>query len=48
MITLKPHAITDIKYRVKWFNNPIVDKFIGDCSGQKTTLSYKRKIKLTP
>lgn len=43
MITLKPHSISDIKYRVKWFNNPVVDKFIGDCSGQKTTLKKEKE-----
>jgi UDP-4-amino-4,6-dideoxy-N-acetyl-beta-L-altrosamine N-acetyltransferase len=38
MIVIRPHQKQDIPYRVKWLNNPRVNKFIGDTPGQKTNL----------
>ena len=38
MITVRLHRREDIPYRVKWMNNPKVNKFIGDRLGSKTTL----------
>lgn len=42
MITYKPHTEKDIPLRVKWLNNPKVNKFIGDHPGQKTTLAKEK------
>ena len=38
MINFKPHKRSDIVYRVKWFNNDRVNKYIGDKIGQKTII----------
>lgn len=42
MITFRKHSSKDIPYRVTWLNNPLVNKFIGDELGQKTTLAKQR------
>ncbi len=41
MIKFRPHRKSDIVYRVKWLNNPRVNKYIGDQAGKKTTF-YKQ------
>jgi len=42
MIKIRIHQEKDIPYRIKWLNNPNVNKFIGDKLGQKTNLKKKR------
>jgi UDP-4-amino-4,6-dideoxy-N-acetyl-beta-L-altrosamine N-acetyltransferase len=37
MIKIRLHQEKDISYRVKWLNNPNVNKFIGNELGQKTS-----------
>ena len=43
MLHIRPHKSSDIPLRVKWLNNPQVSQYIGDCSGEKTTLAKERK-----
>ena len=43
MIKIRKHLQKDIPYRVKWLNNPHVNKFIGDELGQKTNLQKEKK-----
>ena len=43
MIKIKPQTRDDIKYRVKWLNDPTVNKYIGDTIGQCTTLKKQEK-----
>ena len=43
MITIKPHKSADIPHRVKWLNNPFVNKYIGNQLGQKTTLKKQEE-----
>lgn len=43
MIKIRPHQKEDIPYRVKWLNNPYVNKFIGDELGQKTNLKKEKE-----
>lgn len=38
MIKFRAHTEKDILYRVKWLNNPKVNRFVGDRPGQKTSL----------
>lgn len=38
MIKIRKHLVKDIPYRVKWLNNPNVNRFVGDEMGQATTL----------
>ena len=38
MIKFRIHNKIDIQYRVKWLNNPNINRFIGDILGQKTTI----------
>jgi RimJ/RimL family protein N-acetyltransferase len=42
MLTFRPHAIGDIKLRVKWLNNPKIFKFLSD-KPVKTTLVKQKK-----
>ena len=42
MIKIRKHLRKDIPYRVKWLNNPKVNKFIGDI-GKKTNLRKQKK-----
>jgi RimJ/RimL family protein N-acetyltransferase len=42
MIRIRKHLPKDIPYRVKWFNNPNVNKFVGDVVGQRTSLKKER------
>ncbi|MBU0647685.1 GNAT family N-acetyltransferase, partial [Patescibacteria group bacterium] len=43
MIKIRKHLAKDIPYRVKWLNNPQVNKYIGDEIGQKTTLKKQKE-----
>ncbi len=43
MIKIRPHKEADIPYRVKWLNNPKINKFVGDNLGQKTSLKKQRE-----
>lgn len=43
MIKIRKHLPKDIPYRVKWLNNPTVNRFIGDEMGQKTNLSKQKE-----
>ena len=43
MVTIRPHKEIDIAYRVKWLNNPAVNKYIGDYPGQKTTTAKQKQ-----
>ncbi len=43
MIKIRKHLQKDIPYRVKWLNNPEVNKFIGDEMGQKTNLKKEKE-----
>jgi RimJ/RimL family protein N-acetyltransferase len=43
MIKIRMHKRSDIGFRLKWLNNPKVNKFIGDNPGKQTTL--KKQIK---
>lgn len=43
MIKIRKHLRKDIPHRVKWLNNPTVNKFIGDEMGQKTTLKKEKE-----
>lgn len=43
MIKIRKHAKKDIPYRVKWLNNPSVNRFIGDKLGQKTNLKKEKE-----
>lgn len=43
MIKIRKHLQKDIPYRVKWLNNPKVNKFIGDESGRGTNLKKERE-----
>jgi len=42
MIEIRSHRISDIPYRVIWLNNPNVNQYIGEFSGQKTTLAKQK------
>lgn len=42
MIKIRKHLKEDIPYRVKWLNNPNVNKFIGNELGQKTNLKKEQ------
>lgn len=42
-ITITKHLAKDIPYRVKWLNNPKVNKYIGDTISQTTTLAKQKK-----
>jgi len=43
MIKIRKHLEKDIPYRVKWLNNPNVNKFIGDEVEQKTNLKKEKE-----
>lgn len=43
MIKIRKHLQKDIPYRVKWLNNPKVNKFIGDELGKKTNLKKQKE-----
>lgn len=43
MIKIRSHKDVDIPYRVKWLNNPKINKFVGDNLGQKTSLKKQRE-----
>jgi len=43
MIKIRKHLRKDIPYRVKWLNNPEVNKFIGDEMGQKKNLKKEKE-----
>jgi len=43
MIKIRNHLQKDISYRVKWLNNPKVNKFAGDRIYKKTTLKKQKK-----
>lgn len=43
MIKIRPHIKTDIPYRVKWFSNSNVTKYIGDLLNSKTTLKKEKE-----
>ncbi len=42
MIKIRKHLRKDIPYRVKWLNNPNVNKFVGDEIGEETTLKKEK------
>lgn len=43
MIKIRKHLQRDIPYRVKWLNNPNVNRFIGNELGQKTSLKKEKE-----
>ena len=43
MLKIRKHLKKDIPCRVKWLNNPKVNKFIGDEIGQKTSLKKEKE-----
>lgn len=43
MIKIRKHLQKDIPYRVKWSNNPKVNKFMGEILGEKTTLKKEKE-----
>jgi diamine N-acetyltransferase len=43
MIKIRKHLQKDIIYRVKWLNNPKVDKFVNDEIGKKTNLKNEKE-----
>jgi len=43
MIKIRKHLQKDIPCRVKWLNNPIVNKFIGEEPAQKTNLKKQQE-----
>lgn len=43
MIKIRRHLEKDIPFRVKWLNNPNVNKFIGNEMGQKTNLPKEKE-----
>ena len=43
MIKIREHLEEVIPYRVKWLNNPQVNKYIGDEIGQKTNLEKQKE-----
>lgn len=43
MIKIRVHKKSDIEFRLKWLNNPKINKFIGDNPGKKTTFKKQRK-----
>ena len=43
MIKIRKLLQKDIPYRIKWINNPSVNKFIGDKIGQKTNLKKEKE-----
>jgi len=43
MIKIRRHLQKDIPYRLKWLNNPKVNKFVGDKIGQKTNLKKQKE-----
>lgn len=43
MIKIRIHKKIDIPCRVKWLNNPEVNKYIGDELGERTTLKKQEK-----
>ena len=42
MIQIRKHERKDISFRVKWFNNPKVNKYLGDRLGEKTSLKKEK------
>lgn len=43
MIKIRKHLQKDIPCRVKWLNNPKMNKFVGDEMGKKTNLRKQRE-----
>jgi len=43
MITFRSHSKKDIPYRVAWFNNPKVNKYLGHSPGKRTTLKKQEE-----
>lgn len=43
MIQIRKHERKDIPFRVKWFNNFKVNKYLGDKLGEKTSLKKEKK-----
>lgn len=43
MMGLRLHAEKDIPFRVKWFNNPTVKRFVDDASTKKATIKSERE-----
>ncbi|MFA5644234.1 MAG: hypothetical protein WC928_01750 [Patescibacteria group bacterium] len=43
MIKIRIHKKIDIPYRLRWLNNPKVNRYIGDKLGEKTTLKEQEK-----
>ncbi len=43
MLEIRGHQKRDIPYRVKWLNNPLANRYIGDTLGVKTTLKQQEE-----
>lgn len=43
MISIRLHKKIDIPLRVKWLNNPLANKYIGDELGKRTTIKKQEK-----
>lgn len=43
MIKIRKHLTKDIPYRIKWLNNPQVNKFFGNELGKKTDLKKEKE-----
>lgn len=43
MMKIREHAKEDIPLRVKWLNNPKVNKLIGDEPGKETNLQKQEE-----
>jgi len=43
MLKIRPQQQSDIPYRVKWLNNPTVNRFVGYNLGQKTNLKKEQE-----
>lgn len=44
MIKIRSHKVSDIPYRVRWLNNPLINKFIGEQPGQKNYSCKAKKV----
>lgn len=43
MLKVRPHSERDIELRVKWLNNPKVNRYVGEEIGKKTTLKKQKE-----
>ena len=43
MLKIKNHTRVDLKYRIKWLNNPKVNKYLGDDHIKGTTLKKEKE-----